>query len=324
MLKKDDGSEQLMPPSKELIEEKASECARIVPPEFHVFVDDLQSRFGNSLQAVLLYGSCLHSYDLENSVVDLYAIVNNYDDAYDKKWLCMLNHCVPPNVFYLELEHEGMILRCKYGVISISDFENGASSWFHSYIWGRFAQPTRLLYTRTEVIRNKMHSILAQATITFLRASVPALGRSTVDTETIWSRGLALSYEAELRPEQKNRARQLTHLNMGDYVRLTACAAPSIASLEALPHDRYNCLVSEKSCRRSLRRWRLRGIQGRILSISRLTKAVFTFSDCVDYAAWKIERHTGIKIDVTPKLRKHPILFGGKVMWRLIRQGVMH
>ena len=314
----------MLSPPNDLIVEKASECARIVPKGFHVFVGALQERFEDSLQSVLLYGSCLHSYNLENSVVDLYAIVDEYDRAYDKKLHCMLNLYVPPNVFYLELEHENLILRCKYGVISINDFENGAKNWFHSYIWGRFAQPTRMLYACDDVVRNRMHTILAQATITFLRASVPALGRSTVDTETIWSRGLALSYEAELRPEQKNRAQQLTHLNMGDYIRITACAAPAIDSLEALPHDRYNCIVTEKECRRALRRWRLRGIQGRILSVMRLTKAVFTFSDCVDYAAWKIQRHTGMKIEVTPKLQKHPILFGGKVLWQLIRQGVMH
>jgi hypothetical protein len=311
-------------PPQALIAEKASECARVVPDGFHVFVGALQERFGDSLQAVLLYGSCLHSYDLENSVVDLYAVVDEYENAYESRFQCRLNKYVPPNVFYLELEHEGMVLRCKYGVISINDFEEGASSWFHSYIWGRFSQPTRSLYTSCKESQNRMHTLLAQATITFLRASVPALGRSNVDTESIWSRGLALSYEAELRPEKKNRAQQLTHLNMGDYIRLTACAAPALENLEALPHDRYNCMVSEKECRKSLRQWRLRGIQGRILSVMRLTKAVFTFRDCVDYAAWKIERHTGIKIEVTPQLQKHPILFGGKVLVKLIRAGVMH
>jgi hypothetical protein len=311
-------------PPQALIDEKASECARVVPDGFHVFVGALQERFGNSLEAVLLYGSCLHSYDLENSVVDLYAVVDDYGSAYESKFLRFLNQYVPPNVFYLELEHEGMILRCKYGVISLKDFEDGAFSWFHSYIWGRFSQPTRLLYTASKESQSRMHTLLAQATLTFLSKSIPTLGRSNVDTESIWSRGLALSYETELRPEKKNRAQQLTHLNMGDYIRLTASAVPALDNLEALPHDRYNCMITEKECRTSLRQWRLRGIQGRVLSVMRLTKAVFTFRDCVDYAAWKIERHTGIKIEVTPQLQKHPILFGGTVLVKLIRAGVMH
>ncbi len=324
MFETSDKKTALQPPPEELIAEKASECARIVPKGFHVFIDALQNRFGDSLQAVLLYGSCLHSYDLKDSVVDLYVVVDDYARAYDKAFLAKLNCYVPPNVFYLELEYQDLTLRSKYGVISINDFEEGTSSWFHSYIWGRFAQPTRLLYACNEQVRARIHTILAHATLTFLRASVPALGRSIVDSETIWTRGLALSYDAELRPEKKNRARQLTHLNMGDYIRLTAYAAPALSMLEALPHDRYNCVASERDCRAALRRWRLRAWQGRVLSLLRLTKAVFTFKDCVDYAAWKIERHTGIKIQVTPRLQRHPLLFGWKVLWQLVRQGVMH
>ena len=308
----------------ELVNERASECARNVPDGFHTFVGALQTQFGDSLQGVILYGSCLHSYELENSVVDLYAIVDDYDKAYSGKFYRLLNNIVPPNVFYKELEYEGMILRCKFGVISLDDLEKGATKWFHSYIWGRFSQPIRLLFTRDELVKQKVHEILAAATLTFLRATIPALGRSNVDAETIWTRGLALSYEAELRPENKNRARQLTHLNMGDYNRLTSCAAMVIDELEALPKDRYNCDISEKSCRRTLLKWRMRAWLGTLLSVLRLSKAVFTFKDCVDYAAWKIERHTGIQIEVTPRLQKHPILFGWKVLWQLVRQGVMH
>lgn len=307
-----------------LIAEKASECARIVPAGFHVFVGALQEQFKDSIQSVLLYGSCLHSYDLENSIVDLYVVVDSYENTYSKKSLRFLNRHLPPNVFYLELEYEGMTLRCKYGIISLEDFEKGAANWFHSYIWGRFSQPTRMLCARNDEIRAKIHLILAQATITFLKATVPTLGKSVVDTETIWTRGLSLSYEAELRPEQKSRAQQLTHLNMGDYTRLTAYATPALPHLQSLLHDRYNCNVSEQDCRRALRLWRIRAWQGRVLSVMRLTKAVFTFRDCVDYAAWKIERHTGLKIKVTPRLQKHPILFGGKVLWQLVRKGIMH
>ncbi len=317
-------SSQSSSPPPELVNQRAAECARVVPDGFHAFVGALQARFGDSCQGVFLYGSCLHSYELKDSVVDLYVLVDDYSRAYEGSFYRVLNRFVPPNVFYKELEYEGNILRCKYGVISLEDFEKGATSWFHSYIWGRFSQPVRLLFARDDEVRHRIHQMLASATLTFLRASIPAIGRSNVDSETIWTRGLALSYEAELRPENKNRARQLTHLNMGDYNRLTSLAATAIDELEALPKDRYTCNVSEKACRRALLKWRLRSWLGTLLSVLRLGKAVFTFKDCVDYAAWKIERHTGIQIEVTPKLQRHPLLFGWKVLWQLVRQGVMH
>ena len=93
--------------------------------------------------------------------------------------------------------------------------------------------------------------------------------------------------------------------------------------LEALPDGNYRCLADAVEQRRSLWRWRLRRWQGRILSVLRLTKAAFTFRDCVNYAAWKIERHTGVRVEVTPMLRRHPVLWGYKVFWQLLRRGVL-
>ena len=90
--------------------------------------------------------------------------------------------------------------------------------------------------------------------------------------------------------------------------------------LAALEQGYYKNIADAGLRKRSLRQWRLRRWQGRVLSILRLMKAAFTFRDCVDYAAWKIERHTGVAIPVTPRLRRHPIFFGFSAMWRLIRR----
>lgn len=70
-------------------------------------------------------------------------------------------------------------------------------------------------------------------------------------------------------------------------------------------------------------RWRLRRWQGRILSLLRLGKAVFTFANGVEYAVWKIERHTGVRVEITPMLRRHPILLGLVALRQLLRRGVL-
>jgi hypothetical protein len=75
--------------------------------------------------------------------------------------------------------------------------------------------------------------------------------------------------------------------------------------------------------RRASWHWRLRRWQGKILTVLRLAKAAFTFQDSINYAAWKIERHTGVRVEVTPMLRRHPVLWGFKVSWRLLRRGVL-
>ena len=52
----------------------------------------------------------------------------------------------------------------------------------------------------------------------------------------------------------------------------------------------------------------------------RLAKASLTFEGGVDYAAWKIERHTGVRVVVTDRLRRYPLVFGWTVLWRLLRR----
>ena len=48
-------------------------------------------------------------------------------------------------------------------------------------------------------------------------------------------------------------------------------------------------------------------------------KAAFTFEGGADYAAFKIERHTGRKIEVTPWQRRHPLLAGLLMLPKLLR-----
>ncbi len=312
-----------------LVSEVESIGSRDVSADFSIFVEELKSRFESSLDAIILYGSCLHSYEIGDGVVDFYTVVDDYSNAYQEHYLRYFNAWLPPNVFYLEVSRQEKTFRAKYAVISIADFEKGNQYWFHSYLWARFAQPVRLLYVRNEAIRQRVYYSLAHAVVAFLTPTISVLGPRVITVEEIWVRGLTLTYAAELRPEQESRACQLAKLNLDDYIKLTEYALPSLVGiLEKLPEEHqgqvhYRCLTDEAERRNSLRRWRLRRWQGRVLSVLRLIKATFTFRDCIDYAAWKIERHTGIRIEVTPKLRRHPVLWGYKVFWKLLRRGVL-
>lgn len=312
---------QVAPPG--LVSEIASQSSRPVPPVLAVLLESLEARFGDSLRGVLLYGSCLHNDDPTDGIVDLYAIVDSYRNAYPEFYLRAFNAWLPPNVFYVEETSRHTILRAKYAVISMEAFEEGASRWFHSYIWARFAQPVRVLYARDEESCSRIHEALAQAVLRFLGSCIPALGAEDVDAAAIWTRGLTLSYASELRAE-KGRAGQLAEANLEDYARLAASAAPGLKdALTTLSDLRYRRTTGESERRRAIRCWRLRRWQGRVLSILRLSKAVFTFRDSVDYAAWKIERHTGVSIDVTPRLKRFPLLLGPVVLWRLLRRGTL-
>ncbi len=308
-----------------LISEVAWESNKEVSPDLVPLVDALIMRFGESLDSVILYGSCLHSdISLDEGIVDLYVVVDSYYKAYPQRYLANLNTWLAPNVFYLEIPYQDRTLRAKYAVISTKDFEQGAQYWFHPYIWARFAQPSRLLYCRNDSVRERMYAALAHSVISFLKSGVPALEAGIFEVKEIWTRCLTLTYAAELRAEKETRAHHLTQANLSAFIRLTDVASPALAGiLEKLDNGKYRCLTDPETQRKTLWHWRLRRWQGRILSILRLSKATLTFNNSVEYAAWKIERHTGVHVDVTPTMRRHPILWGLTIAWQLLRRGVL-
>lgn len=310
-----------LPPA--LVSEVASQCQRKVSPDYMGLVDKLKVQFGESLEAVLLYGSCMWTQNATDDVVDLYVVVNSYKEAYPESYLQHLNAWLTPNVFSLEVAIKGFKMRSKYAVISMDDLKNGTEQWYHSYIWARFAQPMRMLYARDEKARNVIHDALARAVLTFLRASIPALNTATTDAEAIWIKGLTLTYETELRLERDTRARYLAHKNLGDFTRLTNYAAPALLELvQELPQGYYQCTTGNSEHRRAMMHWQIRRWLGCIQSVLRLIKASFTFRNCTNYTAWRIKRHTG-SVPIKVKLQRHPVLFGFNVLWQLTRRGAL-
>ncbi|SET25439.1 matrix Mmp37 [Nitrosomonas marina] len=313
------------PIPEKLLNTVATQCTRGVTKDYAVFVHALLERFKTAVDAIILYGSCLRTGNLDEGIADLYVLVDDYERAYDKRYLSLLNAWLPPNVFYLEVLHQGRTLRAKYAVISTADFEKGAKYWFHSYIWARFAQPSRLLFTRNDANRKQVYLAYAQSVLTFLRSGVRTLENTSLTVEMLWTRCLLLSYAAELRPENETRARHLAVTNLEDFTQLTRHAYPALTDLLSYQpdNDTYLCQNTPQLRRRALRHWLLRRWQGRLLSVLRLSKATLTFRDCLDYAAWKIERHTGVQLEITPWLRRHPIIWGFSVIWQVLRKGAI-
>ena len=52
--------------------------------------------------------------------------------------------------------------------------------------------------------------------------------------------------------------------------------------------------------------------------IMRLLKTAFTFGDWVPYVLWKLERHTGRRIEPSERQRRHPLIFGWPIILPLL------
>ena len=193
--------------------------------------NELLAQYGNVVLAILFYGSCFRKGDVSDGLVDLYLLVNSYRAAYHKPLYRTLNRLLPPNVFYLEVTVDGIVVRAKYTVISLADFQRGTSmNWFHSYLWGRFAQPAGILYSCHESIADAVYTALARAVITFMTRTLPSIPEQ-FDARILWYQGVLLSYRAELRAERPDKLVRLFEWAPQYYEQLTRIA------MGALPYS---------------------------------------------------------------------------------------
>jgi hypothetical protein len=245
--------------------------------------------------------------------------------------LSAANWLLPPNVFYAEQRPEdGTVgdksLRCKVTVMSLRDFQWGCSpARFESYIWGRFAQPTRILYARDDQLRANIEKSLTEAARTLLCIALPALPPQGSLT-TLWEQSLSLSYGTELRTERSGRAQELVQSSRDFYAALTQAHAAHLGFAFALHEQeqelRYRSQIGNFTRHTATMAWALRRVQGKILSVLRLVKALFTFDGGLDYIAWKLERHSGVEVVIPDNVRRAPLIYLWGFFWGLYRRGI--
>lgn len=72
--------------------------------------------------------------------------------------------------------------------------------------------------------------------------------------------------------------------------------------------------------RRARRSWRWRRPLAKAVYLAGLFKSAFTFGDWLPYALWKLERHTGTRIELSERQRRHPLVWGWPLVFRVFRQ----
>lgn len=299
----------------------AAELAEPVDPRVADMAAAIAARYPDAARALLFYGSCLRTADLDGMMLDFYLIVSSYGAAYGKSWLAPANRLIPPNVFLFE--HEGLV--AKYAVLSEADFLhlNGPGPLSVS-VWARFAQPSRLVWRADEVAAGGCVSAIACAAPTLLAAARPMVAGNTIEPAELWRRAFALTYAAELRAERKTRAASVVDADVERYVRFTAPAVEA-AGIGRVNEEGMLALtpVNDRERRRAERAWAKRRRSGKALSVLRLAKASGTFAGGIDYIAWKINRHAGTDIAITPWQRRWPLLGAITLLPRLLKRGAI-
>jgi len=286
-------------------------------------IEALHRRHGNGVAAILVYGSYLRGK--RDTLLDFYVLLENYR-AMPSRWQAALAWLLSPNVYQVRCGAPGADSRAKYALMTVGRFRHAMRRDFHSYFWARFAQPSGLLFARDKAVRDEVIAAICDAARTFAGSVTPGLGNEFSAADLI-GRGLQLSYAAELRSEPASHSATLYAHNADYYEALVAALATQDRGFESTggtapgPDARYRNLQGSAQRAMSSVAWALRGVQGKVLSLLRLLKAALTFEDGFDYLLWKIERHSGVRVEASPRQRQYPLIFGWPVLFRLYRQG---
>jgi hypothetical protein len=146
-----------------------------------------------------------------------------------------------------------------------------------------------------------------------------ALGPREGPARDYWQALFRATYRAEFRVEKAGRENDILAVNAGHFEGLL----PLAWEAGGIAFDQRDGVLSPRlgdgDRRMILAWWRLRARLSKPLNVVRLVKASTTFDGAARYAAWKIERHTGVAVELTPWREKHPVLAAPAVLWKIWR-----
>lgn len=283
---------------------------RPIRSEVAGFAAVLAEEFG--AVAVLFYGSNLRTGALDG-VLDFYVLLPGRSER--GLW---------PRVAYRERcvgdAGEGGMLRAKVAVMRLATFADAAAGRsLDTTIWTRFVQPSGLAWARDAAAREKVADALADAAIS-AASFAAALGPAEGSERDFWQALFRATYRAELRVEKPGRELQILDYGATHFDGLLAAAWDAAGISWAGDAALLRPLLDARTRRAILSRWMPRRRLGRPLNLLRVLRAATTFEGGARYLAWKVERHSGIRVRLTPWRERHPLLAAPVLVGDYLRQ----
>jgi len=283
----------------------ATELRQSVRSEIYTVALELERRLGG--ESVLFYGSALRADDLDG-VLDFYVLQNG--PRADLIW---------PRISYHEIEVSGRTIRAKVASMPLETFERAASGkLIDTTIWARFAQPSKLLLARTSDVAERVVDAVVLSIRTAARYAA-VLGPASGTAEEFWLALFDRTFSLEFRVEKAGRGNSILAANPAYFEWVLVLAWRELGLIPMGQHAPYSPMIDKAERRRWRGRWRRRRLAGKALGIIRLLKAAWTFDGAARYALWKIERHRGLRIELTPWRERHPVLAAPGVLFHLWR-----
>ena len=301
--------------SEALLAAVRAELSRPAPAMAVALAASLATAF-DTPAAVLFYGSSLRTGEREG-IHDFYVLTHTPPDGLRG----IASRLLWPDVGYREIADEDGTLRAKIASMTLTQFRQASMGrGADTTIWTRFVQPAALAWSDGPASIAAVTEAVADAAKT-AAGFAAALGPATGAPADYWQSLFRQTYAAEFRVESQGREKTILAADAARYDALLPLAwAAGGIEMAATADGMLSPKLSSAERKGLLAAWRLRRIAGRPLNVARLIKAAFTFEGAARYAAWKIERHTGVPVPVTPWRERHPILAAPVVLWQVARE----
>jgi hypothetical protein len=297
----------------------------VADPVADALAEELEALAGGGARAILLFGSRLAgTAPSPHSAYDLVLIVDAYRPFYERlhalgrhrrgpATLTALARVLPPNILAFDPGlPDGQI--AKVMILTAGDFARALSPRAPDhFLRGRLVQRVAVLRARDAGVREEVERLLANARRDVLRWAAPWLPERFAATD-LARRMLEVSYAGEVRPESAGRVAAVFEAQR-PYLEETYGAVLADAerrgTVVRVPGDdgdgpAWRLAAPPGAAGRA--GWRLYFARSKIRATTRWLKHVATFDDWVTYIQRKVERRTGIRVEVTPLERRFALI----------------
>lgn len=285
----------------------------------------------DQIRAVLLFGSRMVQASPDRySAYDLVVVVERYRPFYEAlvraglssrspALQSALNRVLAPNVIAVAPDgwENGPVAKIMVLEPDAFALELSPRSPDH-FLKGRLIQKVAVLHAREDRALAWVEGLLEEARGGVLGWAGPSLGASFTVTEA-GRRMLQRSYAAEVRPEAGDRVLEVFESQRPFLeASLTRVLEREVAGgLLARDGERYRFVRPPDA--RHERRVRLYFLRSKARATARWLKHMATFDNWLDYIARKVERRTGMRVEITPWERRLPYLLLWPKVARVLR-----
>jgi len=281
----------------------------------------IAAAFGSTTAAVIHYGSHAHGSGAEaGSAWDFIVVLDAAAPGYQAlarsdaarvpaRLATLLHRMLPPNVVALRPPGLPGDPLAKCAVVTSAELARGCSEQARDhFLLGRLFQDVRLMWTRDAAARTTAEDAIASTrarTFAWVRTQLPERFDALILLRTL----LEVSYAGEVRPESGDRIGTLVAAQRDTLLPILQDLLDSLAARGELAREGAMLRDAHPPDDAARRRWRRYFLVSKIRNTLRWPKYALLYDGWLDYVLLKIERRSGVRVELTPLERRWPFVF---------------